>query len=145
MAVDPSHVDATMPLLSGQVATMIELQLATGMRPGEVCAMSMEQIDRSDPAAWIYRLRQHKTLHRGKDRFIPLLPQKQRLLVPFLRADDEPLFQPREAEAERRREQRAARVTRLTPSQRARKPKASPAYNCPIAVERAQALLGRFL
>ncbi|MBI1903514.1 MAG: hypothetical protein HYS13_20620 [Planctomycetia bacterium] len=43
--VPQAFVDATLPHLSAQVATMIRLQLLTGMRPGEVCRMRTYDIE----------------------------------------------------------------------------------------------------
>jgi integrase len=92
-------VAAILPFLSPTVRTMVELQVCTGMRSGEVTAMTMAQIDRGvDP--WIYRPVRHKTTHRDKDRVIPLGPKAQALILPWLAADpDKPLFSPRESRA----------------------------------------------
>jgi integrase len=78
---------------------MISLQALTGARPGEVCRITTGQLDRTcDP--WVYRPTEHKTKGHGKDRAIPLGPQAQALLGPWLKADpDAPLFSPRESRA----------------------------------------------
>ena len=39
VVVAEEHVEATLQYLTGPVAAMIQLQLLTAMRPGEVCAM----------------------------------------------------------------------------------------------------------
>ena len=65
------------------VETMIRLQWLTGMRPEDVCYMRPIDIDVSDKV-WLYRPYQHKTLHRGKTRIVPLGPQAQDLIQPFL-------------------------------------------------------------
>jgi integrase len=92
-------VAAILPYLSPTVRTMVELQVCTGMRSGEVIAMTMAQIDRS-VAPWIYRPVKHKNTHRGQDRIIPLGPKAQALILPWLAADpDKPLFSPRESRA----------------------------------------------
>ena len=124
--VDVAIVERTLPFLPRQLAAMALLQLSTGMRPGEACAMSMDQIDRGNDDDWIYRPTQHKNSHRGQPRPIPLLAEEQDLLRPFLRADGLPLFSPKEAEAERHASRRDARQTPMTPSQAARRPKAKP-------------------
>jgi integrase len=65
---------------------------------------------------------EHKTEHLGKNRIIFIGPLAQAVLCPCLRAGLEAfLFQPREAEAERRAAQRPTRKTKVQPSQRDRK------------------------
>lgn len=52
--VPVADVAKTLPFLGRHVRTMAEMQRLTGMRPGEVCAMRLTEIDRSaDP--WTYR------------------------------------------------------------------------------------------
>jgi integrase len=114
-------VEATLPYLSRQVAAMVRLQLLTGGRPGEICAMRACDLDMTG-AVWIYMPPDHKTAWRGRQRRIYLGPEAQRLLRDWLRPDREvPLFQPREADAERRAAQRVARKTKVQPSQVCRK------------------------
>lgn len=76
--------------------------LATGARPGEVAAMRPTDIDVSG-RVWTYKPAAHKTAYRGRARTIYIGPHGQRILRPFLsgRAVDAPLFDPREAVAER--------------------------------------------
>jgi integrase len=97
LPVSDQDIDAIVPYLSRTVRAMVELQRLTGMRPGEICAITTGQIDRTEDP-WIYRPTQHKNKHRGKDRAIPLGPRAQELLDPWLKADpDKPLFSPRES------------------------------------------------
>lgn len=126
-------VEATLPFLSRQVRTMVKLQLLTGMRPGEVCGLSLESIDHeSDP--WVYRPRKHKTAHRGKVRVIVLGPRAKELILAFL-ADSRPdrvitpsdsLFSPNEAREEAYIAMRAARKTKVQPSQMRSRRKSNP-------------------
>ncbi len=44
---DPQHVVATLPFLKPHVRTIIELLRCTGMRPSEVCRMTLHEIDRT--------------------------------------------------------------------------------------------------
>lgn len=44
---------------------------------------------------WIYKPDGHKTEHRGRTRVVPLGPQAQAIIRPFLPLDDQPLFGPR--------------------------------------------------
>lgn len=119
--VDAGCVNAVLPNVSPPVAAMIKLQQLTGMRAGEVVIMRPQDIDRSGPI-WVYRPSKHKTEHRGKLREIPLGPQSQEVLTPFLdRSADQYLFSPVEAEATRN-EQRvvvrsSTRKTKVYPSE----------------------------
>ena len=81
--VSESDVNATLPFLNEPYRTMVRLQGLLGCRPGELTSMTGEGIDRSE-AVWIYRPRSHKTQHHGKERVIPIGPQAQLLLRPFL-------------------------------------------------------------
>jgi integrase len=127
--VPQTELDATMPFLNRQVSAMVSLQLATGMRPGEVCIMRLADIDRSGDV-WTYRPHTHKTQHHGRDRVVFLGPKAQHLLTPFLATDrDRYLFSPTEAEAERNAVRREERRSPMTPSQAARTPKADPAWS----------------
>ncbi len=75
--------------------------------------MRMGDLDRGG-RVWIYRPRTHKVEHHGMDRVVPLGPEAQRALEPFLRLDREAsLFSPKEAEQERRAEQRRRRKTKV--------------------------------
>lgn len=72
-------IDATLPHLSELLSRMVLLQLATGMRSGELCSMRWDCIDRQDDI-WIYTPAEHKTEHHGHDRKIPIPPNYQWLL-----------------------------------------------------------------
>jgi integrase len=114
-------VDGIRQFVSRQVWAMVELQRLTGMRPGEACSMRTCDMNTSG-RVWEYRPASHKTAHHGKDRVIFLGPQAQEALRPWLRAElGAYLFQPQEAEAERRAAQRARRRSKVQPSQRDRR------------------------
>ena len=61
--VPEADVEATLPHLSRVVAAMVRLQRLFGMRPGEVCRMSIAEIERCGDV-WLYRLARQAT-HRG--------------------------------------------------------------------------------
>lgn len=131
--VDPAVVDATLPKLPTHVRAMVKLMRFTGMRPSEVCRMTLGQIDRAGEI-WTYRPTTHKTATLGKDRAIPLGPRARAVLIDHLRgrvlAPDAPIFSPRVAREERFAEMRARRVSKVQPSQvdrRADNPKRLPA------------------
>ena len=109
--VDEQVVEATLRFASPQVAALIRLQLLTGCRPGEACAMRGVDIDMSG-ALWIYRPSAHKTQHHGHERTITLGPKAQEVIRPFLKPDVSAyLFQPRDAAAWHREQRHAKRKT----------------------------------
>lgn len=129
-------VEATLPFLTGQVAAMVCLQLATGMRPGEVAVIRGVDLDTSGDV-WKYRPGsdvgvhgKHKTAWRGHKKVIFIGPRGQAVLRPWLRSNlTEYLFQPREAVAAFREGLRKRRKTGVPPAQKARRkqmPKRAP-------------------
>jgi integrase len=110
--VPDAHVDAVRPFISRQVRALIELQLLTAARSGELVLMRAIDLDTSD-RIWTYRPAQHKTAHHGHERVIYLGPKAQRVVEPFMsgRALDAFLFSPHEAEAERKAELRRKRTS----------------------------------
>jgi integrase len=123
-------VNRTLPHLNRQVAAMVRLQRLTGMRPGEVAIMRAADIDMSGPI-WLFRPEGHKTEYRGKDRLVALGPRGQAIIKEFLTVDlGAYLFSPQDAREERYAAMRAARKSRVQPSQLHRRkvrPKKSPA------------------
>jgi integrase len=114
-------VDAVRPFVSRQVWAMIELQRLTGMRPGEVCIMRTCDINAAG-RVWEYTPAAHKTEYLDRERTVFIGPRAQQILKPWLRHDLAPyLFQPREAQAERRAARRLARKSKVQPSQRDRR------------------------
>lgn len=123
--VHDSHVDAVLAHVSRQVRAMIELQRLTGMRPGEVVIMRTCDLETSG-RVWVYSPERHKTEHHERNRPIYLGPKAQEILKPWLRKGlTEYLFQPKEADEERKARMRAARRTKVQPSQ-SRRSKAEP-------------------
>jgi integrase len=126
LAVPQEHIAAVLPYVTRPVRAMIELQNVTGMRPGEVMQMCCRHIDQNGPI-WVYRPPQHKTLHRGLQRLIPLGPKAQAILGVFLERDpDDFLFRPVDAVSERNERRRNSRRSPMTPSQGARRPNSAP-------------------
>jgi integrase len=119
--VPDAAVDAIRPHVSRQVWAMVELQRLTGARPGEVVIMRTCDLVTTGKV-WEYRPASHKSEHRERDRVIYIGPQAQEVLRPWLRPELEAyLFQPRESEAARLAAIRAARKSKVQPSQRCRK------------------------
>lgn len=124
--VPEAHVNAAMKHLPPTVQTMVQLQLLTGMRPGELVIMRSIDIDTSGKI-WIYHPVKHKTQHHGHDRPILIGPEGQAILTPFLSRETHVyLFTPQQAMQERRAARRANRQTPMTPSQAKRKSKRHP-------------------
>jgi len=116
-AVPLEDVQATLPHLSPTVAAMVRLQLLTGMRPAEVCALSMAEIDTSSDDCWIYKPAHHKMAHLGRFRAVPIVKEAIEILRPFVRGDDKPVFSPAEEVERWQKEKRAQRKTKVQPSQ----------------------------
>ncbi len=120
-------IDAVEPFVSRPVWAMIQLQLCTGMRPGEVCILRARDIDQSGDV-WTYQPETHKTAHHGRQRFVFIGPRGQEVLKPFLAGvkDNGFVFRPDVAEQARNQLRRAARKSPMTPSQAKRVQKESP-------------------
>jgi integrase len=119
--------------LNHYIAAMVQVQLLTGMRLGEVCRLRGCDLDMTGPV-WLYRPGsdqapegQHKTAHHGHGRTVAIGPKAQSIIRPFLKLDTRAyLFSPREAMEERNAERRRNRKTPMTPSQGKRKAKRRP-------------------
>ncbi len=111
------------------VAAMIELQLVTGMRPGEVVGIRPVDLDRSGriqlpeggvaeyPGVWVYRPQEHKTAHLGHKRIILIGPKGQEILSQYLnRPEDTHCFSPIESALWWSAQRRSRRKTKLWPS-----------------------------
>lgn len=110
-------VDAVRPFLSRQVAALIDLQLLTGARPGELLRLRACDIDTaSRSGVWVYRPKEHKNTYREKDRALYFGPRAQEVLSRFMseRSLDAFLFSPSDAEVERRAKLTANRRTYLS-------------------------------
>jgi integrase len=115
--VPEAFVNAILPHVRPQVAAMVQLQLATGMRSGELCILRTIDIDMTGKV-WLYKPTAHKTQHHGHGRIIAIGPQGQEILRPFLKTDLYAfIFDPREAMAKLRTEQRKKRKSPVQPSQ----------------------------
>jgi len=127
--VPPNYVTAILTNLLPPVRAMVELQLATGMRSGELCVLRGLDLETSGKV-WAYRPADHKTSYRGHPRVICIGPRGQAILRPWLRPNlEEFLFQPRDSHRLRCAALRARRQTKVQPSQQnraKRKPKKRP-------------------
>lgn len=109
-----ANVHAVLPFTSKQVKAMIDLQLLTGMRPGEVTILRGCDLETTGQL-WTYTPRRHKTQLYGHKRTIYLGPKAQDVIRPFLKPDlQSHLFSPADAESERREKLHAARKTPIS-------------------------------
>ncbi len=112
--VSPAHVEAIRPYVAPQIMAMVDLQLLTGMRPGEVVQMRAVDIDMGGDI-WVYRPASHKTEHHDIDREICLGPRARGIVKDYLSTDTEAyLFRPADAVKARS----AKRKTHRRPGQR---------------------------
>ncbi len=139
--VPANRVQAVKPFVSRQVWGMIQLQLTTGMRPGEVVQIRRSDLN-MDGEVWEYRPQRHKGEHVGKERVIFIGPRGQKVVREFLKTDLEAyLFAPTDAKVEYYAS--LERKTPMTPSakerRRKRKPKKQPG-NCYTVCSYGQAI-----
>lgn len=124
--VSEAAVSAIEPHVSRQVWAMVQLQLMTGMRPGEVVIMRGCDLNTTG-RVWEYAPSSHKTEHHGRRRVIFLGVRAQAIVREFLKSDLSAfLFSPAEARAEFDAERKANRKSRMTPSQAARQKQRNP-------------------
>ena len=117
--VSQAAVNATLLHLPAVVADMVRLQQLLGCRPGELCVIKPNMLNRSG-AVWVVDFEQHKTAHRGQTREVYVGPKAQSILAPYLdRAPNRFCFSPSEAVAQRRATKAAARTTPPTQGNRA--------------------------
>jgi integrase len=91
--VSDEDIEATLAKVSRpMVADMIRIHRLTGMRPGELLAMTRAEIE-TKGEVWLYKPGRHKTDHKGKSREIPLGPRCKAILTRWmLKAGDGRIF-----------------------------------------------------
>jgi integrase len=115
-----ASIGAIRPHVAPQVWAMVELQLLTGMRPGEVVQMRSQDIDMTG-RVWTYKPPSHKTEHHDRERTIYIGPRSQEIVKQWLKADPSAyLFSPRDVMAARWEKQRDSRKSKVQPSQLSR-------------------------
>jgi integrase len=91
MSISPETIAKTLPHLHPMeahravVEAMIRFQGLTGCRPGELCAMTVTAVEKTDDV-WVYRVKDKNT-HRQtkrKPRVVWIGPRAQEILRPFL-------------------------------------------------------------
>ena len=115
VAAPRDEVEAVIAVSEPNIADMIKVQILTGMRPGEICAMRWCDIEKRD-TIWVYRPSHHKNEWRRQPRAIVIGPRAQGILS-AMEKEGEYVFSPKKAQVERFERMREARKTRVQPSQ----------------------------
>ena len=119
-------VEAARPYMPPPVRALVDLQLVTGMRPGEATIMRGCDLNTTG-AVWVYQPARHKTEVHGHSREVLLGPRAQEIVRQWLKTDLQAyLFSPAEAEAVRGAKRRQERKSPMTPSQAKRRSKKNP-------------------
>ncbi len=106
-----ADIAATVVELTPVLAAMVRIQLATGMRSGELCRMRRCDIDRSGDE-WIYRPAKHKTAHHGVQKAVPIVGYARQVLTDFMNRHPESYcFSPSESDEWHRAMRREGRST----------------------------------
>lgn len=84
--VPQEQIDAVRAVLPQRHRDLIDLQLLTGARSGELLKLTTEMIDRR-AAIWSAKITDHKTVHHGKERVLYFGPQAQLILSRYISAD----------------------------------------------------------
>lgn len=83
-AVSDDHVEAALKILSPRYGSMVRIMRLTGMRPGEILSLSVDEVDRTDSECWLYRPGSHKTEHRDRERVVFIGPRAKEALLPWI-------------------------------------------------------------
>jgi len=112
--VPEAWIEEVRSRVSRQVRALIDLQLLTGARPGELVRLRLCDIERTG-IVWCGRLERHKTMHLGRQRAIWLGPRAQEVIRDLMpgKGPASFIFSPTDAEADRLSARRAARKTPL--------------------------------
>ena len=81
--VPDTVIEQTLPHLPKVVSDMVRFQRLTGVRPGELCSLRPEDVDRSE-VTWLWRVSHHKNAWRDHTREIHIGPKGRVLLEPYL-------------------------------------------------------------
>ena len=91
-------LDAVLPILNRHVGAIVDLQLLTGVRAGELLQLRRCDIEIDDETGvWAFRPDRHKNMHREHERVIYFGPRAQKTLLKFMgdRSPDGTPIQPK--------------------------------------------------
>lgn len=102
LPVPEADVTACRPCVNAVIWDLIQLQLYTGMRPGEVTSLRACDIEFGSDS-WFYIPQHHKTQHLGRKRNVALGPQAQAIVRKYLglRPTNAYLFVPKSSDLKR--------------------------------------------
>ena len=114
--VPEERITAIKPFVSRQVWALVQLQLLTSARAGELVGLRGLDL-KTGHKIWTAEPEDHKTAHHGHSKRIYFGPQATAVIQEFLqnRSVDSCLFSPAEADAERRAKLHRARIENGTP------------------------------
>jgi integrase len=117
---DIEAVKAVMAVVTPVIGDMVQIQLLTGMRPGELVKIRPCDIDCSEKI-WIYcppekeNKYSHKTEYLGYSKIVLIGPKAQQILSKYmLRSPTEYCFQPAESDSQARKRRHESRKTPLS-------------------------------
>jgi integrase len=84
--ITPENIALVRNELKQHHRDILDLCLLTGSRPGEICMLSGQLIDRSGDV-WVAKLVSHKMVHKNKQRTLYFGPQSQLILRRYLTDD----------------------------------------------------------
>ncbi len=91
---------------------MVQIQVATGMRPSELFRMRPSDIEQREDGVWVYRPSEHKTKRHGKKKQVPIVGDAKVALEPYLDRDPTDFcFKPEESACWYRQQRSAKRKT----------------------------------
>lgn len=93
-AAAEGNIEAAAAASADPIATMLRLQLLTGMRSGELVTMRRADVSTDDAGHRMYKPREHKTEHLGFERIVPLGPRAAQLLDEQLKETVDPFLFP---------------------------------------------------
>lgn len=102
LPVSAKHIEAAKAHLSSVVCAMIDVQVYSAARPGEIIALVPSMLDTSNGDVWIADLAKHKTAYRGRVRRLYFGPRAIEVLRGYIdRPLNAPMFSPKDALTER--------------------------------------------
>lgn len=109
-----ADIEKALPYMPSAVRALVQVQLHTAARAGELVKLRVGDIDRTDPEVWTYAPAIHKGTWKGKRRVIYFGERCREVLAPLLLKAGDPeayVFSPERAEAERLAERSRQRAT----------------------------------
>ena len=81
--VSEAHIEAVRKIVREEIRDLINLQLLTGARSGELLQLTSDMIDRTGDV-WLAKLVDHKTAHQDKERVLVFGPKAKLILAKYI-------------------------------------------------------------